>query len=188
MSNDNTSSLKSAVDYAAGTVQNAFGSATGDVSRQAEGQAKQKKGDAEYDASQATAKLPGATVSSSGAITKDDPNRASGAYDQTVGSAKEFVGGLTGSESLKAAGRQQNREGQQKEAKGQVNDYVGGISDRITGTIGGAVASITGNQAAQADYQKQHDAGKTSQRGAEADIVKKADSEAAASQESRGSH
>lgn len=65
---------------------------------QVEGQAKQNKADKEYDASQATAKLPGATASSAGEITKDNPDRTSGAYKQTVGSAKETVGGLVGAE------------------------------------------------------------------------------------------
>ncbi|XDG04155.1 hypothetical protein ABKA04_003770 [Annulohypoxylon sp. FPYF3050] len=184
MSNDNTSTLKAAVDSATGTVQNAFGSVTGNTAHQAEGQTKQNKAEVENDASHATAKIPGFTASSSGAVTKDDPNRTSGAYNQTMGSAKEFVGGLTGSEALKAAGRQQNQEGQQQEAKGQLNDYAGGISDRVAGTIGGAFAGITGNKAAESEYQRQHDAGKTTQRGAEADIVKKADAESAAAQKS----
>jgi len=65
---------------------------------QAHGDAKQKKADAEYDASHATVKLPGLTASSAGAVTKDHPDRAAGSYNQTAGSAKEFVGGLVGSE------------------------------------------------------------------------------------------
>lgn len=44
--------------------------------------------------------------------------------------------------------------------------------------MGGAVAGITGNTAAQSEYQKQHDTGKTQQRGAEHDIQKQADAEA----------
>ena len=42
--------------------------------------------------------MPGATASSAGAITRDDPDRTTGAYKQTVGSAKETIGGLIGSE------------------------------------------------------------------------------------------
>ncbi|KAJ8129111.1 hypothetical protein O1611_g4520 [Lasiodiplodia mahajangana] len=99
-----------------------------------------------------------------------------------MGSAKEALGGLVGSEGLKAAGRNQNQEGQNQEAKGQVNDYVSGIGDRVTGTMGAAVAGLTGNQKAQSDYQEQHDSGKTQQRGAEHDIKKKADAEYDASQ------
>jgi hypothetical protein len=52
----------------------------------------------------------------------------------------------------------------------------------VTGTVGGALAGVTGNKAAQQEYQNQHDAGKTQQRGAEHDIVKNADADAAARQ------
>ncbi|KAI0184316.1 hypothetical protein EV127DRAFT_239542 [Xylaria flabelliformis] len=180
--NDNTSTLKSTIDAVTGAAQNALGSITGSTADQTKGEAKQNKAQVEHDASHATAKLPGFTASSSGAVTKDDPDRAAGQYNQTVGSAKEALGGLVGSESLQAAGRNQNRQGQDQEAKGQVNDYVSGIGDRVTGTVGAAVSGLTGNAKAQQGYQDQHDTGKTQQRGAEHDIKKKADAEYDASQ------
>lgn len=107
MSDNNTSTLKSYVDSATGAVQNAVGNLIGSTGDQAEGQTKQRKADAEYDASHATAKLPGMTASASG-VGKDHPDRAAGSWNQTAGSAKEFVGGVIGSESLKQQGRQQN--------------------------------------------------------------------------------
>jgi hypothetical protein len=64
---------------------------------QAEGQAKRDKAQAEHDASHATVKLPGATATASG-VAKDDPKRTEGSWDQTLGSAKEAVGGILGSE------------------------------------------------------------------------------------------
>ncbi|ETS79720.1 hypothetical protein PFICI_09573 [Pestalotiopsis fici W106-1] len=173
-SNDNTSTLKSYVDSATGAVQSALGSLTGNTSDQTAGQAKQDKADVEHDASHATLKGPGFTASAAG-VSKDDPDRAAGSWNQTVGSAKETVGGLIGSEGLKQAGREQNLDGQQQEAKGQVSDYTKGAGDRITGTVGAAVSGLTGNTAAQKEYQNQHDTGKTSQRGAEHDILKQAD-------------
>lgn len=121
--NNPPSTLKSYVDSAVGATQNLAGSLIGNrndevgipstplpysytfyqlanisTKKQAEGQAKQRKAQAEHDASHATAKLPGATASSTGAITKDDPNRSAGSWNQTAGSAKEFVGGLVGNE------------------------------------------------------------------------------------------
>lgn len=98
MSTDNTSTLKSYVDSATGAVQNAVGSIIGSNGDQVEGQAKKEKAQAEYDASHATAKLPGFTASSSGAVTKDHPDRNAGSYNQTAGAAKEFVGGVLGNE------------------------------------------------------------------------------------------
>jgi hypothetical protein len=62
------------------------------------GEAKKDKAAFEHDASHAAAKAGPFSASSSGAVTKDDPNRQKGAWNQTVGSAKETVGGLVGSE------------------------------------------------------------------------------------------
>ncbi|KAJ1326649.1 CsbD family protein [Microdochium nivale] len=175
--NDNTSTLKSVTDAVTGAAQTLLGNITGSTGDQVEGQAKKDKADAEYNASQATAKGPGFTASSSGAVTADDSDRTKGSYNQTMGAAKETVGGLLGAEGLKQSGRQQNLEGQQQEAKGQINDYTSGVGDRISGTVGGAVAGLTGNKAAQAEYQNQHDEGKTQQRGAEHDIIKQAEAD-----------
>ncbi|GFP52651.1 hypothetical protein ACSS6W_003263 [Trichoderma asperelloides] len=174
-SNNKPSTLQSYVDSATGAVQNAFGNLTGNTGDQAKGEIRQDKAKAEYDASQATAKLPGGTISSTGAFAKDDPNRTEGSWNQTIGSAKETLGGLIGNESLKQAGRQQNLEGQQQEAKGQLHDYGHGMGDRVQGTVGGAVAGLTGDKEGQAHYEELHDKGKTQQRGAEHDIQKQAE-------------
>ena len=48
-------------------------------------------------------------------------------------------------------------------------------ADRVQGTIGSAVAGLTGDKAEQEKRQIQHDDGKTAQRGVEADLQKKAD-------------
>lgn len=96
-SNDNTSTLKAVTDSVTGTVQSVVGSITGSTADKAEGEAKQDKASAEHDASKATLKLPGATATTSGVAT-DHPDRASGAWDQTVGSAKEAIGGVIGSQ------------------------------------------------------------------------------------------
>ncbi|KAK5661277.1 hypothetical protein OQA88_11171 [Cercophora sp. LCS_1] len=173
----NTSTLKSYVDSATGAVQHAIGTVLGTSGDQVEGKAKQDKADAEYEASHATVKLPGVAASSSGAVTKDDSDRVAGSWNQTVGAAKETVGGLVGSENLKQQGRQQNLEGQEQEARGQLNDLASGAADRVTGAVGGAVAGLTGDSAKQAEYQEQHDTGKTQQRGAEYDIRKQAEAQ-----------
>lgn len=79
---------------------------------------------------------------------------------------------MTDKQDLKKAGAQQNAEGKGQEAQGQLNDFGSGIADRVTGSVGGAVAGITGDREAQLKAQDQHDKGKTQQRGAEADIQK----------------
>jgi uncharacterized protein YjbJ (UPF0337 family) len=89
-----------------------------------------------------------------------------------MGSAKETVGNLVGNESLKQQGQQQNAEGKAQEAKGQLNDLGKGVADRVSGAVGGAVAGVTGDREAQKAAERQHDTGKTLQRGAEAEIQK----------------
>ena len=98
MSDNNTSTLQSYIDSATGAVQSVVGSITGSQGDKTQGDAKQDKAQAEYDASHATLKGPGFTASSSGAVTKDDPDRSAGSWNQTIGSAKEAVGGLVGSQ------------------------------------------------------------------------------------------
>lgn len=115
-------------------------------------------------------------MSASGVNTKSS-DRTDGSWNQTVGAAKETVGGLVGAEGLKQEGIKQNQEGKGQEAAGQVSDLGKGISDRVTGTVGGAVAGLTGNQEAKAAYQDQHDLGKTSQRGVEAELQKQAEAQ-----------
>jgi len=172
MSDKNTSTLQSYVDSATGAVQSALGSLTGSTADQNAGEAKKSKAELENEASHATAKIGNLSASSSGAITKDDPNRTAGSWNQTVGSAKEAFGGVVGSEDLKRAGAQQNADGKAQEAQGQLNDYGSGIANRASGAIGGAVAGLTGDRDAQLKAQEKHDIGKTQQRGAEADIIK----------------
>jgi uncharacterized protein YjbJ (UPF0337 family) len=97
-SNNKPSTLQSYIDSATGAVQNAVGSLTGNSGDQAKGELRQDKAQTEYDASQAAVKLPGGTISSTGAFAKDDPNRTEGSWNQTVGAAKESLGGLIGNE------------------------------------------------------------------------------------------
>lgn len=110
------------------------------------------------------------TVSSSGAATKDHPDRSQGGWDQTVGSGKETLGNLTGNEGLKREGREQNLQGQGREAKGQLSDFGTGVGDRLGGKVGAAAAELTGDRDTQERMREKHDQGKTRQRGAEVDM------------------
>jgi len=172
--NDNTSSLKSVVDTATGYVQSGIASLTGSAGDQAKADEHKSKGAAESDLSHTAAKAGPFTVSSSGVPAKDNTDRTQGQWDQTVGSAKETLGGLLGNENLKQQGREQNLQGQGQEAKGQLSDLGQGISDRVQGSLGGAVAGLTGDRESQAKYADKHDEGKTRQRGVELDLDKQA--------------
>jgi uncharacterized protein YjbJ (UPF0337 family) len=189
---DATSTLQSYVDTATGAVQSALGSLTGSTSdrvsffacllnhthmltcMQTVGEQKKSVADAEKDLSHSSAKIGGVTATPGGGLAVDDPNRAAGSWNQTVGSAKEFTGNLVGADGLKQEGIRQNKEGQGQEAEGQLKDLGQGIQDRVGGTVGSAVAGLTGNTAAKAQHQQQHDDGKARQRGVETDLQKQA--------------
>ena len=147
---------------------------TGSAGDQANADRTQAQAKAEKDASHAAIKAGPYTLSSSGVPAKDSSDRTQGAWDQTIGSGKETIGNLIGSEDLKRQGREQNAAGRVQEAKGQLDDLSSGIGDRLTGAVGGAVAGLTGDRAAQQKYADQHDEGKSRQRGAEMDINKQA--------------
>lgn len=104
------------------------------------------------------------SVSSTG-VAANDPDRQAGSWNQTVGAGKETIGNALGMEGLKKEGIQQNQEGKGQEAKGQLNDLGSGVSDRVTGTVGGAVAGLTGDRVEQKKYEAQHDQGKVCWKG-----------------------
>ncbi|KAI5793101.1 hypothetical protein EDC01DRAFT_728221 [Geopyxis carbonaria] len=171
MSGNQPSTIKSYIDSASATVQNAIGSLTGNpVDKQAAAE-KHISAENEREASRAGAKVGPINLSTSG-VTTDNEDRTKGKADQTIGSGKEFLGNVIGSDSMARDGRQQNQEGQGREAAGQLKDYVGGAADRVTGAVGAGIASLTGNPQAKQSYQQQHDTGKTNVRGVEADMDK----------------
>ncbi|KAJ4305721.1 hypothetical protein N0V90_001252 [Kalmusia sp. IMI 367209] len=171
---DATSTLQSVVDQASAAISSGIGALTGNPADKREADDKKATAEVEHDLSHTAAKAGPFTANASGGFAKDDPNRSAGSWNQTVGSAKEAVGGLVGAEGLRQEGIRQNKEGQGQEAEGQVRDLGKGLSDRVGGTIGGAVAGLTGNASQQSEAQKQHDDGKARQRGVEADLQKQA--------------
>lgn len=144
------------------------------LSQQAKASQTRAHASAEHSASESALKAGPFTLGSSGAATKDNPDRSQGAWDQTIGSGKETVGNLLGSESLKREGREQNLQGQGQEAKGQLADFGQGVGDRVAGSVGGAAAALVGDRQEERRWQDRHDQGKTRQRGAEADMDKAA--------------
>jgi uncharacterized protein YjbJ (UPF0337 family) len=132
---------------------------------------KKATADAEHDLSHTAAKAGPITLGP-GAVTTDSSDRTEGSWNQTVGAAKEAVGGLVGAEGLKREGIQQNREGKGQEAQGQLSDLGQGVKDRVGGKLGGIGAAVTGNNEEQERRMLQRDEGKTRQRGVEADLQK----------------
>ncbi|KAJ5749345.1 uncharacterized protein N7511_011041 [Penicillium nucicola] len=175
MSDSNSSTGQSYLDQATGLAQRAAGAVTGNSSTENKGEAKQEVGKAREEASHTTAKIgPFAADPNTGAVAKENEKRSDGSWDQTLGSAKESVGNIIGNENLRKAGEQQNAAGKEQEAKGQLKDWGEGIQNRAQGALGTVGAAVTGDRAEEEKYRDQHDEGKVRQRGAEADMAKKA--------------
>ncbi|KAJ5651884.1 hypothetical protein N7507_009310 [Penicillium longicatenatum] len=174
MSDGNSSTIGSYVNQATGAAQRAVGSLTGDSSTQIKGEAVQDQGKEQHENSHTTAKLgPVSADPNTGATATDDPNRSTGSWDQTVGSAKESLGNMIGNESLRKAGVEQNAAGKEQEAKGQLKDWGEGMQNRAQGALGGVAAAVTGDRDEEKKFQDMHDEGKVRQRGAEADMAKR---------------
>ncbi|KAL8890622.1 MAG: hypothetical protein Q9215_002268 [Flavoplaca cf. flavocitrina] len=175
MSDKDSSTAKSYLDSAIAQGQSALGSLTSSTGDKAEASARKDEAAAEKDASHSVGKLGPLNVSPSGGVSTDDPNRSEGSWNQTMGSAKESMGGLIGSESMKKEGAQQNAEGKGQEAQGQLSDFGSGVQDRVKGAVGGMAAGITGDREKEEEMRMKHDDAKTKQRSAEMDIQKQAD-------------
>lgn len=173
--NNPTSTLQAVQDQISGAVQGVIGAVTGNTADKQQAEDKKVIAEAEHDLSKATAKAGPFTANASGGVAKDDSDRTKGQWNQNVGAAKEAIGGFVGAEGLKQEGIRQNQEGKGQEAQGQLSDLGKGVSDRIGGTVGAAVAGLTGNQDSASAAQRQHDEGKARQRGVEADLQKEAD-------------
>ncbi|KAB8290219.1 hypothetical protein EYC80_011088 [Monilinia laxa] len=173
MSDKSPSTLQSYIDSATGAAQSALGSITGSTADKQAGAQKSDKASLEHDASHAGASLAGYSTSSTGAIAQNDPARQEGSWNQTVGSGKEFVGSLLGNEGLKREGQEQNRAGQGLEARGQLSDLGSGVKDRVGGKVGGKVAELRGEEEEKEERRRQHDVGKSLQRGVESEVGSK---------------
>ncbi|MCJ1393782.1 hypothetical protein MMC18_006658 [Xylographa bjoerkii] len=174
MSSDNSSSLKAYVDSASGAVQSAIGSLTGSTADKAQGEQTRANAATSQESSHTVGKFGPIAVSPSGGVSQDDPARAEGSWNQTVGSGKEMLGNLVGSQDLKNQGIQQNAAGKGQEAQGQLSDLGNGMGDRVQGAIGAGLAGLTGDKEGQAKYQDMHDDGKTKLRSAQRDIEREA--------------
>lgn len=77
---------------------------------------------------------------------------------------------MTGSESLRRAGIDQNEQGKAEEAKGQLKGLGEGITDRAQGAVGSVGAAVTGDRDEEEKWRRIHDEGKLKQRGVEGEM------------------
>ncbi|KAK6513311.1 hypothetical protein TWF281_004948 [Arthrobotrys megalospora] len=169
--NNQSSSLGSALQGVTGAVQRGIGQLTGSTKDVQDGTARKTAAEEQNERSHTAAKFGPVTATAEGGAHVDNKDRQQGSWDQTIGSGKQFVGGLIGNESLKAQGRTQYDEGVRQETAGQASDLVDGYTDRVGGALGGMLSS---DKEEQERYKRQHDEGKAAIRGVEHDLQKKA--------------
>ncbi|KAF3912579.1 hypothetical protein ABW21_db0205715 [Orbilia brochopaga] len=168
------STLGSILQSAAGTIQSGIGQLTGSGKDVNAGETKKVAAEQQHEQSHATAKLGPVTATGEGGAHVDNKDRQQGAWDQTIGSGKQFVGGVVGNESLKQQGRAQYDQGVQQETAGQASDLVEGVGNRVTGAIGSMVSNDKNVQDA---YSRQHDDGKAAVRSVQHDLQRQAEAE-----------
>jgi len=173
--NSNQSSTLSAMfQGVTGTLQSSLGQLAGNNTDIQEGDSKKTAAMENDKKSHTAAKLGPVTATAEGGTHVDSKDRQQGAWDQTIGSGKEFVGGLVGNESLKTQGRTQYDEGVRREASGQANDLVEGMGNRVAGSLG---ALISTDEQDQERFNRQHDEGKAAIRSVQYDLQRKAEAD-----------
>lgn len=90
-----------------------------------------------------------------------------------MGSAKESLGNLVGSEQLRRTGQDQNAAGKQQESRSQVADWGEGVSERAKGAVGSVGAAVRGSAEDERRFQGMRGAGRERQRGAERDMERR---------------
>ncbi|KAK6329682.1 hypothetical protein TWF696_003552 [Orbilia brochopaga] len=168
------STLGSMLQSAAGTIQSGIGQLTGSGKDVNAGETKKVAAEQQNEQSHATAKLGPVTATADGAAHVDNKDRQQGAWDQTIGSGKQFIGGVVGNETLKSQGRAQYDEGVRRETSGQASDLVEGLSNRVGGAIG---SMVTTDKNVEEAYRQQHDDGKAAVRSVQHDLQKQAEAE-----------
>ncbi|KAE8147817.1 putative mismatched base pair and cruciform DNA recognition protein [Aspergillus avenaceus] len=165
-------SIQSYIDSATGLAQRAVNSVTGNSTTE---ESTQNKANTEQKTTDSATKIGPITADPhTGATAQDREQRATGSWDQTVGSAKESLGNLIGNENLRRQGEDQNLRGKGAEAEGQLKDFGEGAADRVQGGLGKVAAAATGDRGEEEKWTRLHDEGKVRQRGAEADMQRKA--------------
>ncbi|VDC05926.1 unnamed protein product [Peniophora sp. CBMAI 1063] len=95
--------------------------------------------------------------------TSENPNKSSGQYHSTKGTAVEAIGNLTGAQSWQQSGKEEHAAGETEYNAAQAKGYVEGVGDRVGGKVDSVAGAVKGDQQQQASGNIRHEGGKAKQ-------------------------
>ncbi|KAL1937916.1 hypothetical protein VTO73DRAFT_12666 [Trametes versicolor] len=91
------------------------------------------------------------------------PNKSTGQYHSTKGTAVETIGDLTGAQSWAQSGQQEHAAGEAEYDAAQAQGYVQGTKDRVGGRKDAVLGAVTGDRQQEATGNVRRDKGETQQ-------------------------